>query len=63
MPPCAFLVGEYHGCGQECYAWILPEHMKEFRDFVLIVLALAPSTSQDAASSPTGLGAANSPNF
>jgi hypothetical protein len=37
--------------------------MKEFRDFTLIVLSLAPSTAQDMAASPAGLGAANSPNF
>jgi len=63
IPPCACMVGHYCGCGDECYVWIRPEHMKQFRDFILIVLSLAPPASQDAISTPAGIGAANSPNF
>jgi hypothetical protein len=63
VPACACLVGRYRGCGCECFVWVTPDHMKEFRDFTLIVLSLAPSTAQDMAASPAGLGAANSPNF
>ncbi len=63
IPPCACLVGHYRGCGGECYVWIRPEQMKQFRDFILIVLSLAPPSSQDATSTPVGVGAANSPSF
>ncbi|MEX2114908.1 MAG: hypothetical protein WD845_17075 [Pirellulales bacterium] len=63
VPPCACLVGKYKGCEGECYAWILPENTERFRDFVLIVLALAPPTAQDTAAPQAGLGAANNPNF
>ena len=63
IPPCACLVGHYRGCGSECYVWIRPEQMKQFRDFILIVLSLAPPSSQDSASTPVGIGAANSPSF
>lgn len=63
VPPCACLVGHYCGCGCECFVWIDPPHMQQFRDFILIVLSLAPPTSQDMTNSPSGLGAANSPNF
>ena len=63
VPACACLVGHYCGCGCDCYVWISPDDMQKFRDFVLIVLALAPPSSQDAASAPMGIGAANSFNF
>jgi hypothetical protein len=63
VPPCACLVGRYRGCYGECYAWVDAEHAAQFRDFVLIILALAPPDAQDAVTTPSGLGAANSPNF
>jgi hypothetical protein len=63
VPSCACLVGKYRGCGRECYVWIMPERMKTFRDFVLIVLSLAPPDAQETSTTITGLGAANSPNF
>ena len=57
------LVGHYRGCGCDCYVWIMPENMKTFRDFVLIILSLAPAEAHEGATTVTGLGAANSPNF
>jgi hypothetical protein len=63
VPPCACLVGKYKGCEGECHAWIQPGATDQFRDFVLIVLALAPPSSQDVSPAPSGLGAANNPNF
>lgn len=63
VPACACLVGKYRGCGCECYVWITPENMQQFSDFVLIVLALAPPTSQETSPFPAGFGAANNPNF
>ena len=63
VPPCACLVGRYRGCYGECYVWVDAEHAAQFRDFVLIILALAPPDAQDAVTTPSGLGAANSPNF
>jgi hypothetical protein len=63
VPPCVCLVGKYKGCEGECYAWVGPENSEQFRDFVLIVLALAPPTAQDMAAPQAGLGAANNPNF
>jgi hypothetical protein len=62
VPKCACLVGHYRGCGCDCYVWITPENMKTFRDFVLIVLSLAPAEASEG-TTVTGLGAANSPNF
>jgi hypothetical protein len=63
VPPCACLLGRYRGCYGECYVWIEPAHAAQFRDFVLIILALAPPDAQDATTTPLGLGAANSPSF
>jgi hypothetical protein len=64
VPRCACLVGRYRGCGQECYLWVEPGNAKTFRDFVLIVLSLAPPDAQEMAlPTPSGVGAANSPNF
>jgi hypothetical protein len=63
VPKCACLVGHYCGCGCERYVWITPANMPQFRDFVLIVLALAPPTPDDLSPQTSGLGAANSPNF
>jgi len=63
VPACACLVGCYRGCGRECYVWVLPERMKTFRDFILVILSLAPPDAQDSASTSPGLGAANSANF
>jgi len=60
VPECACLVGHYRGCGSDCYVWITPDNMKTFRDFVLIILSIAPP---ETSSTVTGLGAANSPNF
>jgi hypothetical protein len=56
-------VGKHKGCEGECYAWVGPESTAQFRDFVLIILALAPPSAQDLTAAQTGLGAANSPNF
>jgi hypothetical protein len=63
VPRCACLVGHYCGCGRECYVWIAPENMRTFRDFVLLVLSLAPPEAQEVGGTPPGFGAANSPNF
>ncbi|HVU88190.1 MAG TPA: hypothetical protein VHD36_12800 [Pirellulales bacterium] len=63
VPKCACRVGHYRGCGCDCYVWITPENMKTFRDFVLIILSLAPAEATEGATTVTGLGAANSPNF
>jgi hypothetical protein len=63
VPECACLVGCYRGCGCERYVWVAPDKLGQFRDFVLIVLALAPPTAQDVAPTQAGLGAANNPNF
>ncbi len=63
VPPCVCLVGHYCDCGCDCYAWIEPQDAGKFRDFVLIVLGLVPPDAQDMVTGPTGLGAANSPNF
>jgi hypothetical protein len=63
VPKCACLVGRHCGCDCECYVWITPENAARFRDFVLIVLALAPPTPDDLAPAASGLGAANSPSF
>ncbi len=62
VPKCVCLVGRYRECGQECYVWIEPESMKTFRDFVLIILSLAPADAMETTNLP-GVGAANSPNF
>ncbi|MES1213044.1 MAG: hypothetical protein ABUL64_00520 [Singulisphaera sp.] len=62
VPKCACYVGHYKGCGCDCYIWITPGSMKTFRDFVLIVLALAPAEATES-TTVTGLGAANSPGF
>jgi hypothetical protein len=63
VPKCACLVGHYCGCGCERYTWVVPENMAQFRQFVLIVLALAPPTPDDLAPQMSGVGAANSPVF
>lgn len=63
VPKCACLVGHYCGCGCDCYVWIPPENSKAFRDFVLIILSLAPPDAQETVPTPSGVGAANSPNF
>jgi hypothetical protein len=60
VPKCACYVGHYCGCGCDCYVWVMPEHMKEFREFTIRVLNLAPTESQDAFTS-MGRGAAFSP--
>ena len=57
------LVGHYRGCGCDCYTWVMPDKMKTFRDFVLIVLSLVPAEAQEGSTTISGLGAANSPNF
>ncbi len=63
VPKCACRVGHYRGCGCDCYVWITPDNMKTFRDFVLIILSLAPAEASEGSTTVTGLGAANSPNF
>jgi hypothetical protein len=63
VPQCACMVGHYCGCGCERYVWIAPENRQQFRDFVLIVLALVPPTPDDLSPQIIGVGAANSPNF
>ena len=63
VPRCACLVGHYRGCGCDCYAWVMPQRAKTFRDFVLIVLSLVPQEANEALPTPSGVGAANSPNF
>jgi hypothetical protein len=63
VPKCACLVGHYCGCGCERYTWLTPANMAQFRQFVLIVLALAPPTPDDLSPQLSGVGAANSPNF
>ena len=63
VPKCACRVGHYRGCGCDCYVWITPENMKTFRDFVLVILSIAPTEASESSTTVTGLGAANSPNF
>ncbi|MBI2824690.1 MAG: hypothetical protein HYX69_08395 [Planctomycetia bacterium] len=63
VPRCACHVGHYCGCAGDCYVWVAPGRARTFRDFVLIVLSLAPPDEQDMASQPIGIGAANSPSF
>jgi hypothetical protein len=62
VPRCVCQVGRYKGCAGECYIWITPDHMRTFRDFVLIVLSIAPPEATEG-TTVTGLGAANSPSF
>ncbi len=61
VPKCTCRVGHYRGCGCDCYVWITPENMKTFRDFVLIILSIAPAEASESSTTVTGLGAANSP--
>jgi hypothetical protein len=47
VPACACYVGHYCGCGQDCYVWVMPEQMKDLREFTLKVLSLSPKEQQD----------------
>jgi|GEM_PF-6505279 len=58
VDPCACYVGCYSNCGSTCYVWVMPDQMKQLKEFVLNVLTLAPIEDQDAF---TGRGAAFSP--
>ncbi len=59
VPKCACYVGHYCKCGKECYVWVMPDQMKELREFTLKVLSLAASERQDL--TVLGRGAAFSP--
>ncbi|MBX9792022.1 MAG: hypothetical protein K2Y37_24120 [Pirellulales bacterium] len=59
IPPCVCYLGRYKGCQGDCYAWVPDSQQAVLRDFLLIVLRLAPGEKQDI--SVPGRGAAFSP--
>ena len=59
VPKCVCYVGRYKGCQGDCYAWVPDIQQAALRDFMLIVLRLAPPEKQDL--TVPGRGAAFSP--
>lgn len=59
VPKCVCYVGRYKGCEGDCYAWVPAEQQAALRDFMLVILRLAPGEKQDI--SVPGRGAAFSP--
>jgi uncharacterized coiled-coil protein SlyX len=59
VPKCVCYVGRYKGCNGDCYAWVPDSQQAALRDFMLIVLRLAPAEKQDM--TIPGRGAAFSP--
>ncbi len=63
VPPCACYVAHFHGCQGDCSVWVLPEHAKTLRAFVLIILSLVPPDAPEFSMPRSGgVGAAFSPN-